>query len=358
MDIALRIVAILVGILGLVFYYRSIVRVMLLNQHESDPVERTARVIAVGLVHLVAGSDSNYERVQRYQAWILPLFIFIAVIIWFLLVQFAFSFILWALHLEANWPRAFSSSGSALSTLGFLTPPTLAGEFLAVYEAAIGLAIVILLFTFVPGYQAAVQARERKVGWLYARTGQRPTCTSLLEAMRDAKRLEDTGMWEEWEDWFRGILETHTLSPILVYIPSVYRGTTWVGASAAVLDATSLLVAALDEQDTVGARLCRETGVRALRQIASEVHGRIPEGAWDRKHVDPRFATGFDEIYDRLTAMGLPVRPDKQACQERFITLRAEYEASVRQIAKSTLMPIEEPWVLPHATHAATAKAS
>lgn len=348
MEIALRVGAIVLGILGVAFYYRSIVRVMLLNRRERDPVERFARFVAVGITHLLAGESHNYERVQRYQAWVLPLFIFVAVAIWFLLVQFAFSFILWALTLEANWPKAFSASGSALSTLGFMTPPTLAGEFLAIYEAAIGLAIVVLLFTFVPGYQAAIQARERKVGWIYARTGQHPSCTTLLEALKHAKRLDDTTVWEDWESWFRGILETHSISPILAYVPSVYHGTTWVGASAAVLDTTSLLIATLDPKDTIAARICRDTGITALRLIATELHRPLPDDAWERKHVDPRFIRGFDQIYDRLAEVGMSVRPDRQACCEMFITLRAEYEASMRHISRATLMPIEEPWVLTH----------
>ena len=348
MEIALRIGALVLGILGVVFYYRSIVRVMLLNRRERDPVERYARFVEVGITHILAGGLHDYERVQRYQAWVLPIFVLVAVATWFVVVQFAFSFILWALTLETTWLMALSASGSALSTLGFKTPPTLVGEFLAVYEAAIGLAIVVLLFTFVPGYQAAIQARERKVGWIYARTGQHPSCTTLLEALKLAKRLDDTATWEDWESWFRSILETHSISPVLSYVPSVYSGTTWVGASAAVLDTTSLLIAALHPKDTVAARICRETGVTALRLIAMELHRNIPEDAWDRRHVDPRFISGFDQIYNKLTEIGLQVRPDRQACCEMFITLRAEYEASIRHIARATLMPIEEPWILPH----------
>ena len=88
--------------------------------------------------------------------------------------------------------------------------------------------------------------RERKVGWLYARTGRHPNCLSLLEALKASGRLNDPGVWHDWEHWFRGVLETHSIAPILTYVPSVYSGTTWVSASAAVLDTTSLLLATLE----------------------------------------------------------------------------------------------------------------
>lgn len=350
MDISYRAFAAIVGILGVFLYFRSIVRVMLLNRRERDFVEVGARFAAVHIVHSLVGDGSDYNRVQRMQAWALPLFIFFSVTNWFLLVQFAFAFILWGLHFEQQWLPALSSSGSALSTLGYKTPPTLGGEFLAIYEAAIGLAVVIVLFTFAPGYLAAIQVRERKVGWLYARTGRHPTSASLLESLKRSGHLDNfSSVWEDWEVWFRGVLETHSISPILAYVPAIYRGTTWVGAAAAVLDATSLLLACSDSKQTEAVRICRETGVTALRVIATELHRNIPEDAWAPHQVDSKLIASFDHLYAKLVEIGLPVKPDKDECRTTFIALRAEYEASIRYIAQSTLMPIEEPWVLPHA---------
>jgi hypothetical protein len=62
--------------------------------------------------------------------------------------------------------QAVIASGSALSTLGFLTPPGIAGQLLAIPEGAMGLGIVVFLFAFIPGYQTAIRAREVKVAWL------------------------------------------------------------------------------------------------------------------------------------------------------------------------------------------------
>ncbi|WP_018185476.1 hypothetical protein [Kaistia granuli] len=349
MDSTIRIAAVLIGIAAIILYFRSIVRVVLLNRRERDFVERWARAGAVSITHALA-DKSDYARSQRVQAWVLPLFIFFAVAIWFLLVQVGFMFILWGLKAESSWAYAFTASGSALSTLGFKTPPSLIGEFLAIFEAAIGLAVVILLFTFVPGYQAAIQIRERKVGWLYARTGRRPTSSSLLESLQRSGQIEHhSAVWEDWETWFRGVLETHSISPILAYVPAVYRGTSWVGAAAAVLDATSLLVACLDPKHTESARICRQTGVNALKLIAIELNPNTPADVWTDNTVDPKLIESFDQLYAKLGEIGLPTLPDREACRASFITLRAEFETSVRLLAKSTLMPVDEPWILPHA---------
>lgn len=77
MDTALRLAAIVIGLVGLFLYFRSIVRVMLLNSRERDFVEVLARFGAVTIVHGLAGHGSDYRHVQRMQAWALPLFIFL-----------------------------------------------------------------------------------------------------------------------------------------------------------------------------------------------------------------------------------------------------------------------------------------
>lgn len=342
MHTALKIIAVLIGLSLLFVYFRSIVRVVLLNRRERDLVARFSGLCAVALVHAFAGDARDHYRVQRVQAWVLPAYIFIAVVIWFLLVQVAFMFILMGTGVETSWAYAFSVSGSALSTLGFATPSGLLGQYLAIYEAGIGLAIVILLFTFVPGYQAAIQVRERRVGWLYSRTGQHPNAVSLLEAQKMAGHFDDNS-WEDWEAWFRGVQETHSISPILAFVPSIYRGTNWVGAAAAVLDTTSLVLAALDPQHTNGARLCRETGVAAVRLIAFELSQdqRVLTQPDERSDALP----DFGRLYEQLKSLGLPVTASEDACRETFIRLRSEYEPSLRHISKTSLMPIEPPTV-------------
>jgi hypothetical protein len=80
---------------------------------------------------------------------------------------------IWALEVDRTWLKAFIASGSALSTLGFATPSNPVGQLLGVLEGAMGLGIVVFIFTFIPGYRSAVEVREDLVGWLYASVGAR-----------------------------------------------------------------------------------------------------------------------------------------------------------------------------------------
>ncbi len=344
METSFRLAMVAIGVIGLVLYFRSIIRLMLLNRNERNFVEEMARAATVTFIHSFARKGDTYEHIQRIQAWAAPIFLFVAIATWFLLVQFSFSLILWGLYLEVSWPRAFSSSGSALSTLGYLTPPTLLGEYLATYEAAIGLVIVAQLFTFIPGYQAAVQVRERKVGWLYARAGQYSTCIGLLQVLKKQGRIDDPTVWEDWEGWFRGIYETHSIAPILAYVPSVYRSTSWVGTSAAVLDATSLILSSLDPKMTEAARLCRETGILTVNLVASEIGRGSGRRGRQRHYTEEVSIADFDRLYDIMVDIGLPMRTDRDGCRSRFSALRNEYAGGLRSLSESTLMPADLPW--------------
>ena len=61
------------------------------------------------------------------------------------LVQAGFSLLIWCSQAEYNLLQAIIASGSALSTLGFLTPPGIAAQLLAIPEGAMGRGIVVFL---------------------------------------------------------------------------------------------------------------------------------------------------------------------------------------------------------------------
>lgn len=334
MDIVLRIIAVALGVVGLFVYFRSVVRVVLLNWRERDALSRCVCQFSIAIVQRLNAAKTDYADIQRSQAWILPIFVLLSVVSWFLLVQISFALILWGLKTEATFALALSASGSALSTLGFKTPPTLLGEFLAVFEGAIGLVVVVLLFSFVPGYLTAIQARERGVGWLYARTGHNPTCTTVLGALENSGKTNDPAVWETWESWFRGIYETHAVAPILSYAPSIYRNTNWVGGAAAILDSASLLIATLDPKQVNAAHICRHAGVATVKLLANELRINVP--AKSQSEVPGL----FDQLYDKLASGGLPVSPDREKCRQAFAALKAEYEPSLLHISAATRMPI------------------
>lgn len=344
-DALLRIAAFAAGLIGLVVFFRSVLRIAILNRRPRDGLARRLGLVTRHVITFFARRQRDYGAVQDIMAWALPLYLLSLIAAWFGLVQLSFSFIIWAVGVEADWFQAFVASGSALSTLGFATPPSSGGRLLAILEGAFGLGIIVFMFTFVPGYVSVVQAREKKVAWLYARAGAQPTSSSLIEwCYRAGEGADMTPIWNESERWFIEIFETHPSTPLLALVPSVYHERTWVGAAGSILDAASLALSTLDVEGLSSAKLCHETGVNALALVAREFQGSDLDGG-ALTQADP--GADYDGAYERLLSAGAQVKPDRDACRKTYLTLRSRYEASLRCIATAALMPTDQPWVLP-----------
>src|SRR5262249_37691237 len=162
---------------------------------------------------------------------------------------------------------AFIASGSALSTLGFLTPPDKTGQLLAILEGAMGLGIVVFYFTFIPGYQTTIQARQIKVAWLYARARFGLGNFTLVEWFLVSRASDWNGLWDDCVSWFRNLAEPHAVAPILAFVPTVHRGQTWLVAATVALDSASFYLSTLEGQKGPSATVCHRTGVDALRLI-------------------------------------------------------------------------------------------
>jgi hypothetical protein len=178
-----------------------------------------------GPVALRLGSKRDSTDKHAVLLWFFPAYMLSLIIVYFVGVMIAFALLYWGTHAVNTWREAFIASGSALNTLGFATPTTLVGQWLAIPEGALGLGVVVFLFTFIPSYQAVIRSREDKTAWLYARVGNQPTGVGLLE------RCQRTGVvgnmrdvWEAWEDWFRMLADTHSTLPMLTMSPSVQSG--------------------------------------------------------------------------------------------------------------------------------------
>lgn len=169
------------------------------------------------------------------------------------------------------------------------------------------------------------------------RKGIRPI-KQVLEGMNTSEQdINDTGIWE---DWFRGIYETHTTAPILTFVPSIYHGANWLRTSASILDTASLLMSVLDEKKTYAAHMCRDIGARTIQLLAKELHITAPSLGRAIPHSPDLPANTFDLVYNQLVANGVPVNPDKEKCRETFTQLRAEYAADLNQISRITSMPL------------------
>ena len=126
--------------------------------------------------------------------------------------------ILWGHDLDAILPKWWESMPVERHVVrkrfGFLTPDGAAGQGLAILEGAMGLGVVVFFFTFIPGYQSAIQARELRISWLYARSGVNPGSFAFVEWLqRSGNGAEGSDVWETWEEWFRLLAETLAIAP-------------------------------------------------------------------------------------------------------------------------------------------------
>jgi hypothetical protein len=334
----------LVAIFGVVLLFmilRSMIRIALMNCHSQDffAVLTGRAVYAAAALKLRGNRDAR--ATHRVLLSFFPVYILSLIVVYFLGAMTAFAFLYWGIRAVGTWGQAFISSGAGLNTLGFATPTTIAGQWLAIPEGALGLGLVVFLFTFIPGYQTVIRAREDRTSWLYVRVGGSPTGVRFLEWSQLAGSATDMrDVWEAWEDWFRMLGDTHSVLPMLTMSPSVQSGQSWVLAAAAVLDAAALTATTVEGRDAETAQVCVRTGARAFLAIADALgHVRPPvdEGR-DRPSREQH-----DAIRDRLSLAEIPLRPvsEREAQWKEFLLLRDQYEEALQFVASRTFAPID-----------------
>jgi len=334
---------VLISMLGLWLLFlilRSMIRIALMNRHYRDFF---AELIGRGVYRAVTlrlGRNRDAGALHRVLLWVFPAYILSLIIVYFVGAMIAFTFLYWGTHAVNTWHQAFLASGSALNTLGFATPTTFAGQWLAVPEGALGLGVVVFLFTFIPGYQAVIRSREDKTSWLYTRIGDQPTGVALLEWCQRAGIAGDMrDVWEGWEDWFRMLADTHSVLPMLTLSPSVQTGQSWVLAAAAVLDAAALAASSTETKDAESAKICLRTGTRAFGAIADALGRACPN-----QHGTARPQRGrYGAARACLCSAGMPLRSEvnQETQWEEFSSLRTQYEEALSFVAQRTFASLD-----------------
>jgi hypothetical protein len=331
----------------LLLVLRSMIRIALMNRHYRDFLAEFAGrgIYAVVSLRLRRGAHARGGDARTTHAvllWFFPAFMLLLIFIYFAGAMIAFAMIYWGTGAVDTWRQALLASGSALNTLGFATPTTSIGEWLAVPEGALGLGIVVFLFTFIPGYQAVIRAREDKTSWLYFRAGDQPTGVALLEWCQRAGIVGNMrDVWETWEDWFRMLADTHSVLPVLTMSPSVQSGQSWVLAAAAVLDAAALTGSSAETADMESARICLRTGTRAFAAIAESL-GRSCQVAGTQHACASR--EYYEAARHRLESAGVTLKSTdalESQCDE-FLSLRARYEDALYFVARRTFTSLDE----------------
>jgi hypothetical protein len=254
------------------------------------------------------------------------------------LATFGFTGMFWGLGMHP-WRLAFVTSGSSMLTLGLEPVPDLPTHLLAFAEATVGLGLVALLISYLPSIYAAFQRREMMVARLTTRAGNPPSAIEMIMrhfALQGLASLDE--LWDDWENWFVDIEETHTSQPALVFFRSISHERSWVTAAGVVLDTASFRSAVLDMPSDPEAQLCIRAGYLSLRRIAGYFDLPFP---LDPRRGDPISVTReeFNEAYEHLAHAGVPLRPDRELAWQDFAGWRVNYDAPLLALAALTMAP-------------------
>ena len=331
---------IVVAIIGLAILFsilKSMVHVALMNRHDMDLFACLTSRAVHKVIGLRVRSAKKYEDAQQTLYWFFGTYILSLISVYFIGAMIAFAFLYWGAWAVTGWNQAFIAAGSGLTTLGFATPTTHMGQWLAIPEGALGLGIVVFLFTFVPGFQSAVSSRDDQTAWLYARLTNLTNQADLFAWFNRADEGHEAKIWEMWESWFRFLADSHVQSPMLSVVPSVQRGQSWVVAAAIVLDAAAFSVSTIASAHPESASLCVYTGTRAISLIAEALSNSTSKQRNPNRNVSRKV---YDDLCVRLAKKGICLKSDREASWTEFVVLRTRYESSICYLAERAFVPL------------------
>src|SRR5277367_3686763 len=122
------------------------IRIALISRHYRDFFAEVTGYAVYAAVALRLGKRRGPGATHGVLLWVLPAYLLALIVVYFVGAMTAFVLLYWGTRAVDTWRQAFLASGSALNTLGFATPTTIAGQWLAIPEGALGLGIVVFLF--------------------------------------------------------------------------------------------------------------------------------------------------------------------------------------------------------------------
>jgi len=338
--LALHVAVFVLGFLGAVRVVFSAVRTFIVPRGDNDALSRfTFRAIRTAFDR-IASPTRPYEFRDRVMAYYGPVALILLPAFWLVLLAAAFAAMFWAIGLPPA--EAVVVSGSSLLTLGFARPTVPGGDLLAFGEAAIGLALVALLISYLPTIYGSFSRRELLVNLLEVRADSPPSpivMITRIDRLASLDVLHD--LWVRWEQWFAELEETHTSLPVLVFYRSQQNNHSWVNAAGAMMDAAAIVRSAVAIEADAQADLMIRAGYLALRRIAD--YFRIPFDA----NPAPDGMTSIDQVrFDRalavLEAAGVPLVDDRDQAWRDFNGWRINYDSVLRDLERLTMAPT--PW--------------
>ena len=288
------------------------------------------------LFSTVARLGRNYERRDKVMALYAPVGLVAIPIVWLALLSVGYTSIFWALG-EGHWERCFRISNSSLLTLGSEEPShNVWANILSYSEATLGLLLMTLLISYLPTMYQAFSRREITVARLELRAGAKASAVELLLWLNRTGSLhDDRTQWQDWEQWFVEIEETHTSLPILSFFRSPQPGRSWVTAAGVILDAAALIISSVEQPRDPHMTLCFKAGCVAINRVSRFFrYEESPENT----PPDATHHPDFRRARQQLQEAGIPLKPEADAWQQ-YHELRSRYARAVAYLARVTMAP-------------------
>ncbi len=340
--LAARVIVFLLGVIIVLGTLFSAIRTFVLPRSANDRLSRIVFLSSRKVFNFIMHWAQSYRTRDSIMAYYAPVSLLILPAVWLALVLAGYMGMFWAIN-PASWPDTFKLSGSSLFTLGFATPDDFIRTLLIFSEAAIGLALLALLISYLPTMYGAFSRREATVTLLEVRAGSPPSAIEMFTRYYRLQRLAELGeVWRQWEVWFAELDESHTSLAALAFFRSPQPERSWVTAAGAVLDAASLAASTLDIPKDTQADLCIRAGYLALRHIAGFFKIPYNSNPAPTDHISIS-REEFDAACDQLANLGVPLKPDRDQSWRDFAGWRVNYDIPLIALARLTMAPYA-PW--------------
>ena len=288
------------------------------------------------------------NRREYYLSYFGPLSLIFLLVIWAVILVFAFALIQWGTGATLSAPEkdvTFGTylylSGTTFITLGIgdVTPLTGMDRFLVTGEAALGFGFLALVIGYVPVIYQSFSRREAEISLLDARAGSPSSATELLRRHYRDQHIEELIQYlQNWERWSAELLESHLSYPVLTYYRSQHERQSWLAALTTILDVCALLIVGFEGISTPTVRFTFAIARHAAVDLA-QIFGTPPMNT----RLNRLSPEDFARMRDALAEVGLNLQHEEDA-EKRLYEIRLIYEPFVNALADHLLVNLP-PWV-------------
>lgn len=263
-----------------------------------------------------------------------PLAVLALPLTWLTASWVGYAAIFWAIDPDP-FDHPLVVSGSSLFTLGFDKPPAVGGAITAFSEAAVGLALLAIVISYLPTLNAGFSRRESLVAMLDARAGTPPSAMTLFERHSVYAGIEHVDeLWPEWERWIVDVGQSHTTHPLLTLFRSADAAHSWVVATGMMIDTANVRLSLMQASGPGNANAWffyrAATGVLARLAAFFRMTLRDPQQL-DR--------ADFDRAVAHLEELGVPLVDDVELAWQRLTRRWDEYEPVVAALGRLVEAP-------------------